>query len=210
MINPTQENIKMIHINKTGGTSVINWLLPVLEVDASTDLTDKGTSNSSHRIIETFIDEYFYFTIVRNPYDRLASHYFQWETQGKHRDERWWSDDVKDLNDFITKTYNDSILHVIKKKYLYRHQPEYLLPCTDWILDFNKVKIFKTEELHELVKFFRHHFKNDAKWNQSELEVDTATKTKGLKSYKHLYNEESKSIIKKVFDSDFKNFGYEK
>ena len=97
---------------------------------------------------------------------------------------------------------------VIKEKYLHKHQPEFLQPCTEWIRDFDKVKIFKTEELDELLEFFRQHFKG--KKADNKLDVDRSTKTKGLKSYKDLYNEKSRSIIKRVFDDDFKNFGYEK
>ena len=193
----------MIHINKTAGTSVVKWLLHLMDTGNKVHITGKGEANSSHRIIEKLTNKHFYFTIVRNPYDRLASHYFQWEKHG------WWRDDVKDLNDFVQKAYQHigGVL-VIKERYLHKHQPEFLQPCTEWIRDFDKVKIFKTEELDELLKFFRQHFKG--KKADNKLDVDRSTKTKGLKSYKDLYNEKSRSIIKRVFDDDFKNFGYEK
>ena len=199
----------MIHINKTAGTSVVKWLLHLVDTGNKQHLTGKGGANSSHRIIEIeeFTNKHFYFTIVRNPYDRLASHYFHWESQGKHRNQRWWRDDVNDLNDFVQKAYKNIEL-VVKKEYLHKHQPEFIRPCTEWIRDFDKVKIFKTEELDELLKFFRQHFKG--KKADAKLGVNRLTKTKGLKSYRDLYNEKSRSIIKRVFDDDFKNFGYEK
>ena len=207
MISPNKQNIKMIHINKTAGTSVVKWLLHLMDTGNKVHITGKGEANSSHRIIEEFTNKHFYFTIVRNPYDRLASHYFHWESQGKHRNQRWWKDDVKDLDDFVQKAY-ENIELVIDKKHIHKHQPEFIRPCTEWIRDFDKVKIFKTEELDELLEFFRQHFKG--KKANSDLDVDRSTKTKGLKSYKDLYNEKSRSIIKRVFDDDFKNFGYEK
>ena len=199
----------MIHINKTAGTSVVKWLLHLVDTGNKVHITGKGEANSSHRIIEIeeFTNKHFYFTVVRNPYDRLASHYFHWESQGKGRRERWWRDDVKDLNDFVQKAY-ENIELVIDKKHIHKHQPEFIRPCTEWILDFDKVKIFKTEELDELLEFFRQYFKGE-KANK-KLGVSKHTKTKGLKSYKDLYNEKSRSIIKRVFDDDFKNFGYEK
>ena len=197
----------MIHINKTAGTSVLEWLLNLVDAGNKSHLTGKGSANSSHRIIKKFTNKPFYFTIVRNPYDRLASHYFHWESQGNHRKDRWWRDDVKDLDDFVQKAY-ENIELVVKKKYLHKHQPEFIRPCTEWIRDFDKVKVFKTEELDELLEFFRQHFKG--KKADNNLGVNKNTKTKGLKSYRDLYNEKSKSIIKQVFDDDFKNFGYEK
>ena len=198
----------MIHINKTAGTSVLDWLLSIGVAGSKQNIAGKGSANSSHRIIEEFDNKHFYFTIVRNPYDRLASHYFHWESQGKGRKERWWRDDVKDLDDFVQKAYEYPPKLFIKEKYLHKHQPEFIQPCTEWIRDFDKVKIFKTEELDELLEFFRQHFKG--KKADAKLGVNRLTKTKGLKSYKDLYNEKSRSIIKRVFDDDFKNFGYEK
>ena len=118
MVSPNNNNIKMIHINKTAGTSVSDWLLNLVDTGNKSHLTGKGEANSSHRIIEEFTNKHFYFTIVRNPYDRLASHYFNWESQGKGRKERWWRDDVKDLNDFVQKAYEYPPKLLIKEKYL--------------------------------------------------------------------------------------------
>ena len=208
MIKPNSQNIRMIHINKTAGTSVLDWLLSIGVAGSKQNIAGKGSANSSHRIIEEFDNKHFYFTIVRNPYDRLASHYFHWESQGNHRKDRWWRDDVMDLDDFVQKAYEYPPKFFIKEKYIHKHQPEFIRPCTEWIRDFDKVKIFKTEELDELLEFFRQHFKG--KKADNNLGVSKSTKTKGLKSYRDLYNEKSKSIIKQVFDDDFKNFGYEK
>lgn len=208
MISPNKQNIKMIHINKTAGTSVVKWLLHLVDTGNKQHLTGKGSANSSHRIIEKFDDKHFYFTIVRNPYDRLASHYFHWESQGRGRNERWWRDDVKDLNDFVQNAYEYPPKVFIKERYLHKHQPEFIRPCTEWIRDFDKVKIFKTEELDKLLEFFRQYLKG--KKADLDLSVDKGTKTKGLESYKDLYNEESLKIIHSIFHDDFENFGYKK
>ena len=74
------------------------------------------------------------------------------------------------------------------------------------IADWDRFTIFKTENLDELHEFFKKHggpAKNDIGRAKS-------TMTKGLKSYKDLYNEESLKIIQKIFHDDFENFGYEK
>ena len=212
MIKPKKNNVKMIHINKTGGTSVCEWLSPILEFSEPRDITGEGKGRSCHRIIEEFSDNFFYFTIVRNPYDRVASHFFQWSHQqnvGRGEESRWLSDDIKDLNDFVLKAFNNSSLDFIKEKYKSRHQPEYLLPCTYWIRDFNKVKIFKLEKLNELRKFFQEHFPRHPNI-QNKIPISESTKTKGLHKYEHLYNESSKLIIREVFEDDFNNFGYKK
>lgn len=205
------KTVRMMHINKTAGTSVKNWIMAWSGINLSTLIDDKSKSlpyASSHIIIKDFSDRDFYFTIVRNPYDRLASHYFQWESYG------WWKKEIKDLNDFVSKAY---IFHPPEQNGRYikdfitdpnsiRHQPEFILPCSDWIADWDRFTIFKTENLDELHEFFKKHggpAKNDIGRAKS-------TMTKGLKSYKDLYNEESLKIIQKIFHDDFENFGYEK
>ena len=59
-----------------------------------------------------------------------------------------------------------------------------------------------------MLEFFRQHLKG--KKADLDLSVDKDTKTKGLESYKDLYNEESLKIIHSIFHDDFENFGYKK
>ena len=42
---------------------------------------DKILGILSDKTIE-FDDDVFYFTLIRNPYNRLASHYYQWKNYG--------------------------------------------------------------------------------------------------------------------------------
>ena len=59
MVSPNKNNIKMIHINKTAGTSVSDWLLHLVDTGNKSHFTGKGESNSSHRIIEKFDNKHF-------------------------------------------------------------------------------------------------------------------------------------------------------
>ena len=199
---PNKSNIRMMHINKTAGTSVINWILAWSGIKLTTLIGDKSeshhTTNSSHIIKKDFSKRDFYFTIVRNPYNRLASHYFQWQKY------KWWKKQIRDLDDFVSKAYKLPIEELTEK--VNRHQPEFILPCTAWITDFSKFKIFKTENLDEMYEFFTKHCGS----LDHKIGRDSTTKTKGLESYKDLYNEESLKIIQRVFHDDFENFGYEK
>ena len=58
MVSPNNNNIKMIHINKTAGTSVSDWLLNLVDTGNKSHLTGKGEANSSHRIIDGRPAEY--------------------------------------------------------------------------------------------------------------------------------------------------------
>ena len=41
MISPNKQNIKMIHINKTAGTSVVKWLLHLMDTGNKVHITGK-------------------------------------------------------------------------------------------------------------------------------------------------------------------------
>ena len=79
-------------------------------------------------------------------------------------------------------------------------------PCSYWIRDLSKFKIFKLEDNHERQQYFF-----DQGWYQDgpRMGVYEHTKTQGLAGYKHLYDEKSLDIIKELFKEDFENFGYD-
>ena len=65
--------IHFMHINKTAGRSVADWL--------GNNGISQESAGGSHEVVEVkeYQDDIFYFTVVRNPYDRFASHFFMWE-----------------------------------------------------------------------------------------------------------------------------------
>lgn len=212
-VTPNQGNIHFMHINKTAGTSVTGWLSKLGIKPAG--LKPGNKSNSCHEMVHEHKSNMFYFTIVRNPYDRLASHYFHWSQQGRQRKENWWTDNVTDLDKYISmlgekRKSSDMIIGDQMK----RHQVEFIKPCHYWIRNSHpdvKFKVFKTEELSELVNFFEFFFKENYKLGHgTKLEVNKSTATKKLQSYKELYNKESIEIIQSLFKDDFKEFEYRK
>jgi hypothetical protein len=194
-----------MHINKTAGTSIQEWFRENFnEYDLKS--ANPQSKKTGHELITEFKDNIFYFTVVRNPYNRIASHYFQWDKYG------WWKPEIEDLNSFIRhlpniNTYEDigNIVNHLDRNTMV----EFFKPCTHWIGDINKFKIFKTEKLDELTIFFQKIF-NKNKLFRKKLERNEHTKTKALSSYKHFYNDNSIEIIKDLFKEDFDNFGYQK
>lgn len=62
---------------KTGGTSVERAIQPFLE---NIDIFDEGSHFLPTQIVESHgkntFDEYFKFSIIRNPFDKMVSHYY--------------------------------------------------------------------------------------------------------------------------------------
>ena len=95
----------------------------------------------------------------------------------------------------------------ICKKYPWALELKFLLPCSEWIVDPTKFKIFKKENLEEAKEWFEQMgFKFKESW---EFRYPN-TRTKALDSYKHVFSKSSLDYIGHQFHNDFINFGYEK
>jgi hypothetical protein len=172
-----------MHINKTAGQSVVKWF-------ALNNVPIRDYQN----IYRTFDNQSFYFAIVRNPYDRVASQFFHWRDNLKRiRPE-------VELNEYVSNI-SDSSKWLIGGYHPWFHA-RFNEPCSKWIVS-NKIKVFKFEEMDKMKNFFirEFNFKNN---------FPHINKTKSLKSYKALYNNQSLQIIQEKFKTDFDNFGYEK
>jgi len=209
--NKNYDSIHFIHINKCAGSSTKKWL-EKNKIQHGT----KTARSCDHYIPEQFRDATFYFTIVRNPYNRVASHYFQWERNN------FLNEEVKDLKDFVNLlSLPDALARpkILNSHTIGRHSttplndnaisPKFNKPCSHWIRDFNKVKVFKFEQLSTLQDFFQENYFDILKYDITTTFVEN-TKTKGLKSYSHLYDQEMIEIVNKVYSDDFINFNYTK
>ena len=220
-MKPNSGNLRFMHINKTAGTSVRWWFTK--HMNLALRPSKNWDTHSAHVILENFSDPtFFYFTIVRNPYDRFASHFFQWKKLG------YWKRDLFDnhlsnfdmVNEYINLLSFMDMENMIESVHFRHVQIEFVKPCSYWIKDWDRFKIFKTEELDKLVKFFEDNWdepvytgKNKETllpkpWPKVGRAHDTVTKQ--LPSYKHLYNNKSLKIIQEICHDDFENFGYER
>src|SRR5436309_509585 len=98
----TQKNFLFVHIPKTGGNSIQTILAPFSEDEIVASGTQDGVERfgvhnkryelRKHATLSRYREalgarkfaRFFKFTCVRNPWERLISHYF---TPGKQRDE---------------------------------------------------------------------------------------------------------------------------
>ena len=204
--NGRDHNLYFMHINKTAGMSVMRWFRecgypPISE---------------GHTIVEDFDPAIFYFTIVRNPYDRLASCFFQMNGKGAGDGIPFLKPGVE-LNDFISTLGKDprGVRELFEPRQLRHYDPGWMpydgfqmtQPCSYWIKDLSRFKIFKFEELHCIQEFFQNHGFKFSK-NLKDVKEERST-TKQLSSYKHLYTKDNIKIIQKLCEDDFRFFGYE-
>ena len=196
-----------LHINKCGGTSILEWM----------KAHGINHENLGHNIIHAseFEDDFIYFTTVRNPYNRLASHYYQWELN------HFWSRDITSPDKMINKLreidfYNSKM---IKMEHLtggtcldYRHcskSPKFFEPCSSWIKgNPGRYRIFKLEEMEKVEDFIK-DFAGLKHTSTLAKHRARSTTTRRKTSYRLEYSKENQRFIQEVFKEDFENYGYD-
>lgn len=186
--NKYNENKKYIfvHIPKNGGSSLERML-------------NLGGGIFSIKDFSTVIniDDYYKFTIVRNPFDKMVSA-FTYLRSGKERVDRPYFNivkDYKDVNDFL-KNY----LSVDDNLFKIAH----FTPQNLWlkINGVNKMDyVGRLENYNDSVKTI---FDN-INVNLNNV-IHTNKSNRG--GYKEYFNDESIEIMNKLYKDDLKEFGY--
>ena len=215
------DTIWFMHINKTAGSAVKEWF----KVNGYKLLGPPGVHQST---LDTEFDlplPRFYFTIVRNPYDRVASHFFMWRDNHKYfRSEVTLDRYVRALHEsrtnplffnrrghFYDQRRDAPILSLMTDPGAQRlkSQGRLLNPCSDWMKTpkaQDNFTIFKCEELDKLEDFFTKRLPFTIPLKDVRVEL---TETKRLPSYKHLYSKKSIEFIQEIYADDFRNLRYD-
>ena len=190
-------NLLFIHIPKTGGTSLEEYLLkkynqtvhdsdknkiiPIMKRLFLQHYTYDEIYKNRQVLGVNFDDNLKIITIVRNPYDRLIS-------------------DMLYLR-FINKNSSpEQIYNVIKNKYLYEKDLyNHNIPQYKFLIDENKnvipnLKIFKTETLTTELKEY-----GFTDYDGKDSSTD----------YSKYLNNDSIKLINKFYKKDFELFGYD-
>ncbi len=186
-----------VHINKTGGTSIASILRKISKNWAA---KVEPWMIGKHHLIEKYceyadkkhgFENYFKFTIVRNPWDRLLSNYF-------FRKYNFNDEFIQDMSfkEWVvnSKTGDYSFENCLSKR-----------KQLDWIIDMNE----------EILVDFIGRFENlQQDFNticdkigipRQQLPHKNSTKHKHYTEY---YDEETKQIIAEKYAKDIEYFGY--
>lgn len=176
-----------IHINKTGGTSISK----AIGMPRKQHYTAQETINIIGR--EKWNSAYK-FTIVRNPWDKVWSHY----NYRVRINETGLRDAGLSFNEWVEITYGEP-----KNKRFY-DQPKMFAPQEDWLLDSEG-----KNEMDFIGRF--ENLNEDFSKIAAVIGVDEHLphlnqSTRG--SYHEHYSEKSKAIIQNWFARDIEAFGY--
>lgn len=178
-------NYIFIHINKTGGTSIDKALglrKKHLTAQEVIDWVGKEAFSAS-----------FKFAVVRNPWDKVVSHY---KFRIKNQDPGLTENPI-DFTSWVKKTYGP------EKDPIYYSNPTMFLPQVDWLKDHEGQiqidEILRFERLSEEFDRIR-PFVGGKKLPHVNKTAPT--------NYREFYDAETQKIISDWFAEDLALFGY--
>jgi len=176
-----------IHINKTAGTSIGNAIgLPVKHHQTAKELIA--------RIGREKWDEAYKFTLVRNPWDKVVSHY---EYRRKRNKTELASRNIT-FADWVKKTYGP------EKEPFYYNNPKAFQPQIEWLKD---------NEGMVTVDFVGKFESINKDFDQIKAVIGVDTELPHLNAskranYQAYYDPETREIVASWFHEDIEAFGY--
>lgn len=184
------KKIIFIHIGKTGGTSIGHAVFGNTYLHTTEWIKDLEASLN--------LNEYFKFTFVRNPWDRMVSHYYQLK------------------NPFNLSDPQRKKLYAMAQSFSF---PEFLRRLTENYPEIhaahNCLKRIKDSDGNVRIDFIGKFEQIESEGNKllSVLKVEKPgiewlNKSKGKRHYTDYYDQASKDIIREFYGDDIEYFGY--
>ncbi|MFT6248318.1 MAG: hypothetical protein ACJAZQ_001519 [Cognaticolwellia sp.] len=183
-----ETNSIFIHIPKAAGTSISNALYGGRQGHHTALAYKKANSEK--------FNNYYKFTIVRNPWDRLASTY-HYLLKSPHAEDRAWAE--KNIAKYTS--FESFVKNWLSKDSIYTWK--HFLPQTYFIMEDNEIlvdDIFKMENLS--LDFSKIATKLGCK---EQLSHDNRIERK---HYSCLYSKDIIDITSKVYETDIEEFNY--
>jgi len=184
--NLLQDSFVFIHINKTGGTSIEKALKLGFEHRTALEkIEELGREEWDRR---------FSFAVVRNPWDKVVSHY-SYRIKTNQTD---LGRNPIPFREWVIRAYGEH-------ESFYYDQPRMFMPQLRWIAD---------EERNILVSFV-------ASLENLQMDWEVICRRIGVKAtlphvkksvhrpYHELYDDETKAIVAREFAEDLDAFGYD-
>ena len=189
-----------IHIPRTAGTSIENWIVGKdwWKIDPN---TKHLLASQAKKIYSKYWDEYFKFTFVRNPWDRMVSCLGFPTYYGINYDGTLNFDKYKELFGYPLTIENDYRFSNRKELITKKHKINSVyLNFIDEKLDF----IGKFESLQKDIQFIKKklNIKEDFQF-QNKIVA-----SKRRPDYRDYYNDETRKIVSDLYKGGIKKFNY--
>ena len=182
-------NSIFVHIPKTGGSSIQQWLL-----DNTSSQVTKSTKHHTLQKLESKYGKFdFSFAVVRNPWDWCVSWYFFTKDRALRRIQN-----PKQKGRFSLE-YNQQDLDDYKKGF------EYFIEKTQLKDQHHRTigvsYIIKLENINHDIQLLKDKF-------NIKQELPYLNTSSRNKDYREYYNDNTKQIVENKFKKDINTFGY--
>lgn len=180
-------DVLFVHINKTGGTSIEVALGLPFQHRTALELRDAmGARRWASR---------FSFAFVRNPWDKVASHYhFRLKTN-----QTGLADRCLGFAEWVRRAYGDH------DPTLY-DQAKMFMPQTEWICDSEGRQIVTfVGRFESLERDFAHVC---AQIGRAHVQLPHVKSSRTRDDYRRAYDDAARETVGRVFASDIARFGY--
>lgn len=179
-------NFVFIHINKCGGSSI--------EVALNIPFEHKTATQYIGEIGERRWNNIFRFSFVRNPWDRVVSHYHYRVMTNQTN----MGDNIISFNEWVLQAYRE-------ENPAFYDQPQMFMPQSNWISDPDGRIIVDFVGRFENIQADFAHVASKIGNKVRALPHHKASKRGGYQQY---YSDESRNIVEERFSKDIENFGY--
>ncbi len=179
------DNFAFVHINKTGGSSIEKALRLPFRHHTAIELRDAlGEARWCRR---------FKFAFVRNPWDKVASHYFY----RVKTNQTGLGVDSLEFNEWVIRAYGE---HDPR----YYDKPKMFMPQVNWIVDENRRFMIdflgRFEQLQEDFRLI---------CRQLGIHADLPhEKASANRDYRRVYTATTTDVVARWFSADIAAFGY--
>ena len=179
-------DVLFVHINKTGGSSIERALALPFQHRTARELVDLVGPDRWRSC--------FTFAFVRNPWDKVVSHYFY----RVKTDQTGLADRHLDFDEWVLRAYG-------RREPRYHDDPKWFMPQIEWIAD---------EDGEILVDFVGRFERLEEDFAEVCRRLGRDARLPHVKAsdrppYAETYSPESAEIVRRHFAADIELFGYE-
>ena len=216
-----------VHIPKSAGTFVKHYLLSKIEsdyehnqnqqdYDYKYNVTCERAISAIAREVPNYKD-YYKFTVVRNPFDRVVSMFsylggwkFDYFVENNidspmmpyvQEFHKYYMSD--DFDGFIDYAYKDQAIKKFHAGY-YENYVDRISIEGNIAID----KFYKMENINGCLLDLQHHFKFDTPFGFNDWRKNSSSEYKKKDKYRDYYSTYSKDFIERHFIRDLEYFGY--